>query len=65
MRQAPLDVRPACGLALVIAFCSLAEARDEPALYGETYRPRFHFSPRSGWIGDPDGLIRHWGKYHL
>ncbi|MFC0772404.1 glycoside hydrolase family 32 protein [Terrimonas alba] len=35
------------------------------AQYDEKYRPQFHFSPRSGWIGDPDGLVYSEGKYHL
>ena len=35
------------------------------ALYSEPYRPQYHFSPRRGWIGDPDGLIRYAGTYHL
>jgi len=34
-------------------------------LYHEQYRPQFHFSPSSGWIGDPDGLIHYQGTYHL
>lgn len=33
--------------------------------YTERYRPQFHFSPRQGWMGDPDGLVRHRGQYHL
>ena len=33
--------------------------------YQELYRPQFHFSPRSGWMGDPDGLVRYRGLYHL
>lgn len=28
-------------------------------------RPTFHFSPRAGWINDPNGLIRVDGVYHL
>jgi fructan beta-fructosidase len=52
-------------LALVMVFCTLAKPQDEPKLYAEKYRPQFHFSPKSGWIGDPDGLIHHRGKYHL
>lgn len=28
-------------------------------------RPRHHFSPASGWINDPNGLIRVDGVYHL
>jgi len=35
------------------------------AQYTEKYRPQFHFSPKSGWIGDPDGLVRYNNKYHL
>ncbi len=33
--------------------------------HAERYRPQFHFSPAKGWIGDPNGLIRHRGKYHV
>ena len=33
--------------------------------YSEKYRPQFHFSPKKGWIGDPDGLVIHEGNYHL
>lgn len=28
-------------------------------------RPRYHFSPKSGWINDPNGAIRVDGVYHL
>jgi sucrose-6-phosphate hydrolase SacC (GH32 family) len=35
------------------------------AQYNEKYRPQFHFSPKKGWIGDPDGLVHSNGKYHL
>lgn len=35
------------------------------AQYTEKYRPQFHFSPKSGWIGDPDGLLRYNNTYHL
>ena len=35
------------------------------ATYTEKYRPQYHFSPVSGWIGDPDGLIRYNNIYHL
>lgn len=33
--------------------------------YTERYRPQFHFSPKSGWIGDPDGMIKYDSIYHL
>jgi fructan beta-fructosidase len=29
------------------------------------YRPQLHFSPREGWINDPNGLIYVEGVYHL
>ena len=35
------------------------------AQYNEKYRPQFHFSPAKGWIGDPDGLVKYDGLYHL
>src|SRR5699024_3140911 len=27
--------------------------------------PQFHFSPASGWIGDPDGLVYTNNKFHM
>ena len=34
-------------------------------LYDETYRPQFHFSPRTNWTNDPNGLVYYQGEYHL
>ncbi|MGP5035290.1 glycoside hydrolase family 32 protein [Brachybacterium alimentarium] len=31
----------------------------------DRYRPRFHFTPSSTWMNDPNGLIRHNGRWHL
>ncbi|MEU1306906.1 hypothetical protein [Streptomyces shenzhenensis] len=28
-------------------------------------RPRSHFTPRHGWMNDPNGLINHDGRWHL
>lgn len=33
--------------------------------YKEEFRSQYHFSPASGWIGDPDGYVHYQGKYHL
>jgi len=29
------------------------------------FRPKYHFSPRKGWINDPNGLAYIDGKYHI
>jgi sucrose-6-phosphate hydrolase SacC (GH32 family) len=42
-----------------------AVAQTPEPLYGEKYRPQFHFSPKKGWTNDPNGLIFHEGEYHL
>ncbi|MBN1418184.1 MAG: GH32 C-terminal domain-containing protein [Planctomycetes bacterium] len=34
-------------------------------IYRETYRPQFHFSPRTNWTNDPNGLVCYAGEYHL
>jgi fructan beta-fructosidase len=31
----------------------------------ETFRPQFHFSPKRGWMNDPNGLVYYDKEYHL
>jgi beta-fructofuranosidase len=35
------------------------------ALVTEEERPVFHFSPRTGWLNDPNGFSFYRGQYHL
>lgn len=47
----------------------LRQARDyeeqESAKVTESVRPEYHFSPRIGWLNDPNGLSYYRGQYHL
>lgn len=42
---------------------------DKPAgsdhFYTESNRPQLHFTPKVGWINDPNGLVYYDGEYHL
>lgn len=33
--------------------------------YDEPFRGQFHFSPRAGWLNDPNGSFYYRGQYHL
>jgi fructan beta-fructosidase len=36
-----------------------------PTNYDESLRGQYHFSPRAGWMNDPNGSVYYRGQYHL
>ncbi|RCH56329.1 hypothetical protein DJ568_00260 [Mucilaginibacter hurinus] len=55
-----------CTMLVITAALTNVRAQDSLAyITGQKYRPLYHFSPKKGWIGDPDGLVVHKGLYHL
>jgi sucrose-6-phosphate hydrolase SacC (GH32 family) len=41
------------------------QSHSSESLFGESFRPRVHFTPYRNWMNDPNGLLYYKGKYHL
>ncbi|WP_290795911.1 glycoside hydrolase family 32 protein [Flavihumibacter sp. UBA7668] len=47
--------------AFVLLYVAVVSCNSAP----EKYRPQIHFTPKSGWMNDPNGMVYHEGVYHL
>ncbi|MEY2704299.1 MAG: hypothetical protein RL407_361, partial [Bacteroidota bacterium] len=54
----------AAHLGLFFGGCTQKEIIFTPS-QSEPYRPGYHFSPKQGWMNDPNGLVYLDGEYHL
>lgn len=59
-----LDLEIRCVPEISLSLKTAAEISGDTPLY-EKYRPQVHFSPRRGWINDPNGLYYQDGLYHM
>lgn len=48
-----------------IGFEQIKQSDDFDFDYNEKYRPSYHFSPKYGWMNDPNGMVYKDGEYHL
>jgi fructan beta-fructosidase len=53
------------GCLVLAAISSKAQKATNAKLYHEPYRPQVHFSPKTMWVNDPNGMVYYKGTYHL
>lgn len=52
-------------LLTLLLLLSRLVAAETPPLFGEKWRPQFHFTPVDTWMNDPNGMVFYDGEYHL
>lgn len=48
-----------------ISCSSVKRAANVPDYALEKHRPQIHFTPKTGWMNDPNGMVYYNGTYHL
>lgn len=49
----------------LIALVNACSVDKKPTSVAEQHRPQFHFTPQTGWMNDPNGMVYYAGEYHL
>ncbi len=49
----------------IAAGCGSPQHQANNEMLSEKHRPQFHFSPKTSWMNDPNGMVYHNGIYHL
>jgi fructan beta-fructosidase len=70
-KKSPLKSYVIPGATLLLAGATIIFSAAPPqtaadgSLYHERFRPQYHFTPKTNWTNDPNGLVFYKGEYHL